>query len=289
MDNTVIMHVRDGTDNGGSDAGRLLLRVGIPRVEVASFAALHDHIQLAAIIKGFHDAHNVGMIEHFQEGDFVFEFVNEGGVPNVFVVNRFHGKNQVAVASGGRRDVGKRRDAGGFGRRGDIAGMQRCLFHERVRLGLETGFEESADQRQREARLHLLLHFATFLHVVPRTSTNHRVALAHHGDGSHASFAQQFGDLVVGQRIATGVRPGQIAAQTRTRKPVSATATAVAVRARAIVCAPRTALAHADAAGGAVILWDRQDFVRRWGREIDVGRHGATCMLGWLAGLMEMV
>jgi len=83
----VFVHVRDGAENGGRDAGRLFFRVGVPRVEITSFATLHNHKQHVAIIKGFHDAHNVGVIERFQQGDFVFEFGDEGCVRDVFVVD----------------------------------------------------------------------------------------------------------------------------------------------------------------------------------------------------------
>jgi len=152
--------------------------------------------------------------------------------------------------------------------------MQRGLFYESVGLGLEKVFKETTDQRQRETSLNLLLHFPTFLHIVSRASTNRRVALAHHGDRSHASFAQQFGDLVISQRIAARVLSSQIAPQTRARGGLTVAATSIAVGARTRRRAPRAALAHAKAAGGA-LWWARRQDLRRWGREIDAScRHG---------------
>ena len=80
-----VVHVGHRPEDGARDAGRLLFGVGVPRVQVAAAAEFHDDVHLPAIIEGFHDAHNVRMIQRFENGNFVAQLLDVRVVGDQFV------------------------------------------------------------------------------------------------------------------------------------------------------------------------------------------------------------
>jgi len=72
------VHVRNGGQDAGDDAGRLLFGVGVTSVQVSARAQLHDDEELIPVEKRLDGPDDVGMIEGPQDPDLVPEFLHEG-------------------------------------------------------------------------------------------------------------------------------------------------------------------------------------------------------------------
>ena len=87
------MHVGDRTEDGTHNSSGFRLGVGIPGIQIASAAAFHDNRNLTLKLKGFDGSNNIRMIQVFQDGNFVSQFVDKFLLTDLTQQNTFHGIN----------------------------------------------------------------------------------------------------------------------------------------------------------------------------------------------------